>query len=90
MGGYATYSVWVNGEKKRARLFEYPADEPDSLSEFEREVKRIVSDGFGLDTYFKDAMASDPFKVAENILADHYGRAEMVEANYAYRPGVRY
>lgn len=52
----------------------------------------MVSEGFCQPKYSgKVGRSIDQFKAAEEILAEHYGSAKMVEANYSWEPNrIRY
>ena len=62
-----------------------------NITKFEKEIGEIVDAG-----YFawkpSGAVGStvDPYIAAEKILAQHYGHAKMIEANYTWRAGIRY
>ena len=87
-GQFARYEIETPQGMRTARLFMRESDE-EGMSEFEVEVRSMVRDGF--DAGPKDGSIGytvDPYKAAEEILAKHYGSAEMIEAHYDWRPGV--
>lgn len=88
MGGMAEYEVGEGEARFTARYFIRPCD-ATNLTADEIEVRDVVRKGF-----LRDGMAGrvglmiDPFKAAEEILAEHYGHARMTEANYEWKPGI--
>lgn len=91
MDGHATYEVRQGARTFSVRIFGGTGDEP-ALSKDDEEALDIVMDGFCEDRFAgKVGYSIDPFKAAEAILAEHYGHAEMVEADYDWHPNrIRY
>lgn len=91
MKDHAVYEI-TNGQRRfRARLFSN-SDESCKLTLEEIEIEEIVGEGFCVPKYAgKVGRMTDLFKAAEEILAEHYGDAKMVEANYSWKPNrIRY
>ena len=89
-GGMAVYEIKKGDSVERARFWMRPKDEKRQTP-FELEARKIVLDGFLQDgASGRIGYTIDPFKAAESILADHYGYAKMVEADYEWRPRIRY
>ncbi|WP_418862562.1 hypothetical protein [Slackia isoflavoniconvertens] len=88
MGGMAKYEIAKERESLTARYFIRPCDAA-ALTPFEIEVREVIRNGY---EKMDDVVAGrvDPFKAAESILAEHYGSARMVEADYEWRPRIRY
>ena len=90
MDGMAMYRISHGGGFSDVRFFERPCDEKD-LSCLEEEARNLIYNGFCEDRFAgKVGNSLDPFKVAETILAEHYGYAKMVKADYDWRPGIVY
>lgn len=86
--GMAVYELACEGEPCRVRFFLTPEDEVDQTP-LEDEVSDIICRGFaGYEGVISGEY--DPFKAAEEILADHYGYAKMVESHYTWIPHARY
>ena len=86
--GYATYEIKLNGSIKTIKLhFDSPISHFES--DLEEQIIDVVAD-YALEHNLKIGLTIDPFKAAEPILSEHYGYAKMVEANYEWRPRVRY
>lgn len=88
MGGMAVYEIAHGEAFAKIRYFIVPADEKDMMA-LEIEASEVICSGY---EEMDDVVAGrvDPFKVAEKILADHYGSAKMVESDYEWRPRIRY
>ena len=91
MDGCATYEVRRGARTFLVRIFGSTGGEP-VLSRDEEEALDAVMDGFCEDRFAgKVGYSIDPFKAAETILAEHYGYAKMVEADYDWWPNrIRY
>lgn len=89
--GYATYEIRRGNELAIARFFLNEADE-SGITDLEREVADVVCDGLVVEAEKGNdiGLNSDPYKIAESILANHYGYAQMVEAHYEWKPGIIY
>ena len=87
-GGMATYEIGLGDDRKTVRFFEYPCDEKDMTLD-ETEAASVIEQGYD-SLAGKVGVTIDPFKAAERILAEHYGHARMVAADYEWRPRVRY
>lgn len=83
---HAKYEIGAN--KNVVRYFLTPQDN-GILSQQELEVRDCIRKKL-LNVLVKSNKPIDPYKAAEKILAEHYGYAKMVEANYDWRPRVRY
>lgn len=88
-GDYAVYEVGAGRERVRY-YYDASCGETAALTPLEREVDRVIYDGFDEPGHFDTTGMRDPYKEAEYILAEHFGFARMVEANYEFVPGVRY
>ena len=91
MKDHAVYEITGQNRRFTARLFDC-SDESCRLTPDEIEVEDVVSEGFSQPKYSgKVGRSIDQFKAAEEILAEHYGSAKMVEANYSWEPNrIRY
>ena len=87
-GGMAKYEVGEGAARRVVRYFLRPKDALD-LTPDEVEAREAIREGF-LGLSGRVGVTIDPYKAAESILAGHYGHARMVEANYDWRPRVRY
>lgn len=91
MKDHAVYEIADKDRRFTARLFGC-SDESCKLTPEEIEIEEIVGEGFCVPRYAgKVGRTMDLFKAAEEILAEHYGNAKMVEANYSWEPNrIRY
>ncbi len=91
MKDHAIYEITSGQRCFKARLFSN-SDESCKLTPEEIEIEEIVGEGFCVPKYAgKVGRTMDLFKAAEEILAEHYGNAKMVEANYSWEPNrIRY
>lgn len=91
MKDHAVYEITGGTRSFTARFFDC-SDESCKLTPDEIEVEDVVSEGFCQPKYIgKVGRTMDQFKAAEEILAEHYGNAKMVEANYSWEPNrIRY
>ena len=91
MKDHAVYEIAGQNRRFTARLFDC-SDESCKLTPDEIEVEDVVCEGFCVPKYAgKVVRTMDQFKAAEEILAEHYGSAKMVEANYSWEPNrIRY
>lgn len=91
MKDHAIYEMADGARRFTARLFEC-SNNSCNLTPDELEVEDVAMDGFCEPEYAgKVGHSIDMFKAAEEILANHYGEARMVEANYSWRPNrIRY
>lgn len=86
MKDHAVYEIDNGARHFVARLFDC-SDESCKLTPDEIEVESVVGDGFCEPKYAgKVGRSIDQFKAAEEILTRHYGKANMVEAIYSWKP----
>ena len=88
MDGMAKYEIGARKPFATVRYFIRPRD-AENLTAMELEAREVIRGGFAKNTDVTSGR-TDPFKAAESILADHYGYAKMVEADYEWRPRIRY
>lgn len=88
---HAVYEIASGSRRFTARLFDF-SDESFDLTPEEKEIDEVVGEGFCDSRYAgRVGLTIDPFKAAEEILAERYGHARMTEANYKWKPnGIRY
>lgn len=90
MTGSADYMVAIGERTERVTLYG-ALKKGQVLSDREKEIRDVVSDGFRGERYAgKAGNTIDPYVAAEQILSDHYGYARMVKADYRWVPGMRY
>lgn len=86
---FAIYEIMRSGEKESVRFSISEYDE-SNMTEAELEASNVVDEGYLLMTDGEPGFRVDPYKVAESILADHYGYAKMVKSHYDWKPGIIY
>lgn len=90
MRGSAAYEIDLDGRVVEAHVFGGGYGK-SALSPIDAEAHRVVMRGFCRPEYAgKAGYSIDPYKAAEANLAEHYGYAKMVEADYEWQPYIRY
>lgn len=86
MKDHAVYEITSEKRRFKVRFFN-SIDESCGLPPDEIKAEDVIGEGSCDKGYVgKVGFSIDPFKVAEEILAKHYGGAKMIEANYSWEP----